>query len=256
MSKGASYALAAVVVVLLGGAGVYAYVTAPTKAPSTVVGTQPQMDHAGMVMDNGQMMATNTDQTAMMMASGTMMMAPLADGKYHIVPEQSTASFSLEEDLRGNHITVLGTTNQVTGAIKVDRTNLTTAQFDPIRINARTFVTDSEQRNNAIRRMILKTEDDANEYIEFTPKSVTGVPAKAELGQSFTFKVTGDLRVSGTTKEVTFDGTGSFTTEDQIAGTAQTKVHYPDFGVSVPNLPFLANVDQDTTLKIDFVAKK
>ena len=243
MSKGASYALAAAVVILLAGVGVYAYTTAPTKAPSTVVGTQ------------GQMMATGTDENAMM-ASGTAMTPPIADGKYHIVPEQSTASFSLEEDLRGTHITVLGTTNQVTGAIKVDRTNLTTAEFESIRINARTFVTDSEQRNNAIRRMILKTENDANEYIVFTPKSVTGVPAKAELGQSFTFKVTGDLTVSGVTKEVAFDGNGSFTTEDQIAGTAQTKIHYPDFGVSVPNLPFLANVDQDTVLKIDFVAKK
>lgn len=240
MSKGASYALAVVVVAVLIGAGVYLRVTAPTKAPSVVM-----TDQTGSTNGN------------VMIASNTAMTAPVvADGKYHLVPAQSTASFSLEEDLRGNHITVLGTTNQVSGAVKTDLTNLGATQFDTVRINARTFVTDSEQRNNAIRRMILKTEDDANEFIEFTPKSVTGAPASVVVGQKFAFKATGDLKVSGTTKEVTFDGTATFVDNDQITGSAQTKVHYPDFGVNVPNLPFLANVDQDATLKIDFVAKK
>lgn len=239
MSKGASYALAGVVAVVLIGAGVYAYVTAPTKEPSAVM-----TEREGSINGNA------------MIASNTVMTAPIADGKYHIVPTQSTASFSLEEDLRGTHITVLGTTAEVSGAVKVDRTNLASLQLDPIRINARTFVTDSEQRNNAIRRMILKTENDANEFIEFTPKSVVNAPASANIGERFSFKAVGDLKVSGVTKEVAFEGTATFISEDQVMGMAQTNVHYPDFGVTVPNLPFLANVDQDTTLKIDFVAKK
>ena len=239
MSKGASYGLVAVVVVVLAALGAYAYVTAPTKAPSMVMET-----------------ASTTDRGAMMMASGSAMTAPVADGKYHIVADQSKASFTLNELLRGQPVTVVGTTSQVEGAFQVDRTNLAALKLDPIRINARTFVTDDERRNNAIRRIVLKTEDDANEFIEFTPKSVTGAPASATIGQPFTFKATGDLKVSGVTKEVTFDGTATFTSADEIKGTAQTKVHYPDFGVTVPNLSFLANVDQDTTLKLDFVAKK
>lgn len=226
MSKGVSYALGAVVLLVLIGAGAYAYTTAPTKAPSALVN------------------------------EGAVMTAPAADGKFQIVSERSTASFSLEEDLRGTHITVLGTTNQVSGAVKADPASLAATEFDTIRINARTFVTDSEQRNNAIRRMILKTENDANEFIEFKPKSVSGTPATIEIGQPFSFKTTGDLTVSGVTKEVTFDGTATFDSADEISGSAQTRVHYPDFGVTVPDLPFLANVDQDTTLKIDFVAKK
>lgn len=246
MSNGAKYALIAVLVLILGGAGVYAYITSPTKPPSTVVTGQ------GEAMTGG----TNTNGSGVMTASGTTMTPPVADGRYHIVPEQTTASFALDEDLRGQRITVLGTTNQVSGAVKADPANLSASEFSTIRINARTFVTDDERRNNAIRRMVLKTEDDANEFIEFTPKSVTGAPVTATIGQSFTFKATGDLKVSGVTKEVTFDGTATFTSADEIKGTAQTKVHYPDFGVTVPNLSFLANVDQDTTLKLDFVAKK
>lgn len=205
----------------------------------------------GAAMTGGVMTGGNA-----MNASGTMTMPTMNDGKYHIMAEQSKASFSLEEDLRGEHITVTGVTNQVSGAFKADRTNLAAIQIDPIRINARTFVTDNESRNNAIRRMILKTENDANEYIEFTPKSVTEIPAAAEVGQTFPFKAMGDLKVSGVTKEVTFTGTAKFVSDTQLSGMAETKVHYPDFGVTVPNLPFLANVDQDTTLKIEFVAQK
>ena len=239
MSKGASYGLVAVVVVVLAALGAYAYVTAPTKAPSMVMET-----------------ASTTDRGAMMMASGSAMTAPVADGKYHIVADQSKASFTLNELLRGQPVTVVGTTSQVEGAFQVDRTNLAALKLDPIRINARTFVTDSEMRNNAIRRMILKTENDSNEFMVFTPTNVSGTPATIAIGQSFPFQVTGDLLVSGTTKSVTFNGTATFSADDQLSGSVQTKIHYPDFGVTVPNLPFLANVDQDTTLKLDFIAKK
>lgn len=240
MSKGASYGLAVVVVVVLAALGAYAYVTAPTKAPSVMMET-----------------ATTTEQgVAMTATSGTMMAAPVADGKYHILADQSKASFTLNELLRGQPVTVVGVTSQIEGAFQADRSNLAALKLEPIRINARTFVTDSEQRNNAIRRMILKTENDSNEFIIFTPTSVSGAPATIAIGQSFPFQVAGDLLVSGTTKPVTFTGNATFSADDQLSGSVEAKIHYPDFGVTVPNLPFLANVDQDTTLKLDFVAKK
>lgn len=229
MSKIASYLSGGAIVLLLGGIGAYAYVTAPTQGPSQgVTNPPPSQEVAGQGME---------------------------EGRYVIISEESTASFSLDEDLRGERITVLGTTNQVSGSLKVDRRDIAAASFEPIRINARTFVTDSEQRNNAIRRLILKTENDANEFIEFTPKTVTSAPASVEVDQAFPFVVVGDLKVSGVTKEVSFEGTATFTDEKVLSGRAQTRVHYPDFGLSVPNLSFLANVDKDTTLSITFVAK-
>jgi polyisoprenoid-binding protein YceI len=253
MFKGGSYALAVIVVLVLGGGGFYFYATAPTKAPSVLVTDQDDTANR----ENVPNQPTPAEQRQnVMVASGTVMAPPVADGKFHIVSDQSTASFTLNELLRGQPVVVIGKTSQVSGAVQADPANLAATTFETFKINARTFVTDSDMRNNAIRRMILKTEDDANEFIEFTPKTVTGAPAKAVIGQAFTYKITGDLKVSGTTKEVTFDGTGTFVSADQISGSVQTKIHYPDFGVTVPNLPFLANVDQDTTLKLDFIAKK
>lgn len=225
MQKTVQSVLIAIVVLALAAAGAYAYVVRPTKAPSQNAGSMEQP-------------------------------VPSAAGAYQIVPARSTASFSLQEDLRGERITVTGVTSDVSGEVNADRNNLAAASIGTIRINARTFVTDSEQRNNAIRRLILKTEDDANEFIEFKPSSITGLPASVEIGQSFPLEVTGDLTVSGTTKSVKFTGTAAFVSDNELSGSAQTLMHYPDFGISVPNLPFLANVEQDVTLKLEFVATR
>lgn len=225
--------LAVSALVLIGGYAVYSYATAPTKAP-----TGRTASAASAAPDQG----LKTDDVP-------------ADGKFHILPARTTASFALNEILRGQPKTVVGTTHDVDGAIAANRAGLNeTAYVGTIRINARTFVTDSEQRNKAVRRMILKTEDDANEFVVFTPKTIAGLPATAEIGQPFTFEITGDLLISGVTKETAFKGLAAFMSENEIAGNAETLLHYPDFGVSVPNLPFLANVDQDATLKLEFVA--
>lgn len=211
------------------GIGAYAYVVRPTKAPSEPPATDQQNTTANNeTPDNGS--------------------------TYTIVSERSSATFSLDEELRGEHVTVVGTTNSVSGSVTADRNDLSDAQIAVIRVNARTFLTDSEQRNNAIRRLILKTENDANEFITFTTKSISGMPASAEVGQSFPFEATGDLYVAGTTKEVTFRGTAMFDSDSEISGSAETLLHYPDFGITVPDLPFLANVEKDVLLKINFVA--
>ncbi len=169
---------------------------------------------------------------------------------------QPLVSSLLIEDLRGEPVTVVGTTADVTGEVTVDRAKLSQASIGTIRINARTFVTDSEQRNNAIRRLILKTEDDKNEFITFTATSIDGLPTSAEVGKQFPFSATGDLTVSGQTRKITFEGKAMFVSDDEISGAVQTMVHYPDFGISVPKLPFLANVHEDVMLRLDFVAAR
>lgn len=219
------------------GIGTYTYATRPTKAP-----TQP-IENAVKPIDT----ATTTKP---------IVQEPRKDGTFRIISERSKATFTLGEILRGSPVTVVGTTNQVAGEIQADRTNLSALQIGTIRVNARTFVTDNPQRNNAIQRMILKSENDANEFIEFVPKNVTGTPATAEIGQTFDFQVTGDLLVSGSTKEVTFKGKGTFVQNNELSGNAETTVHYPDFGISIPQLPFLADVDEDVKLTIEFVATR
>ncbi len=162
---------------------------------------------------------------------------------FRISSEESLATFTLDEILRGEPKTVVGTTKNVSGEIALDRANLDQTHLGTMRINARTFTTDSEQRNRAIVRLIFKSEDPANEFIEFTPTETTGIPAVVENGVPFTFTTVGDLKISGVTQRATFLGTATFESDDRLRGSAKTVVRYAEYGLSVPDLPFLADVD-------------
>jgi polyisoprenoid-binding protein YceI len=164
--------------------------------------------------------------------------------------------FNIFEELRGKPVTVVGTTNQVTGTITADPDALSSAMVSEIRINARTLKTDSAQRDGAIGRLILESEKDAYEYITFKPTRIEGLPEKATIGTAFDFKATGLLTIRDIGRQVTFTGTATFVSETELTGSAQTIIPRADFNLNIPDLPFLANLGKDVTLKVKLTAKK
>lgn len=171
---------------------------------------------------------------------------------FEIVPDASQARFVIDEVLQGAPKTVVGTTNQVAGQIALDLTDLDTAQVGSIRINARTFATDSEQRNRAIQNRILKT--DQHEYITFTPTRLIGLPDTTAVGTTVPFQVVGDLTIGGVTREVTFDATLTPAAADRLEGQASTTIRYADWGLSIPQVPMVAGVADTVQLQLAFVA--
>jgi polyisoprenoid-binding protein YceI len=169
---------------------------------------------------------------------------------FSIDSTSSRATFTINEVLRGSPKTVVGATDQVAGEASVDLTDPSTLQIGTIKINARTLTTDESQRNNSIRRFILST--DQYEFIEFTPTKIEGLPASID-GQ-FSFTVTGDLTVKDSTNPVTFDVTATLVSDSQIEGTATAKITRSEFGVTIPSVPFVADVSDDVSLELDFVA--
>jgi polyisoprenoid-binding protein YceI len=174
---------------------------------------------------------------------------------YRIVPEESEVRFVIDEVLRGSPYTVVGTTSEVAGDIVVDVDTPTNTQVGTIRVNARTLTTDSDQRNRALRSFILKSAEDAYEFVEFQPTAIEGLPENVTVGESFSFQIVGDLTVAGTTQSVMFDATAALGENDQLTGQAVATVMYPDFNLTIPNVPFVAGVDEDVRLEIDFVAQ-
>lgn len=171
---------------------------------------------------------------------------------FTIIPEESEASFSLGEILRGAPKTVVGVTDQVAGELAVDVSDLGTAEVGEVRINARTLVTDSDNRNRAIRNRILFT--DSYEFITFTPTSVNGLSGSAAVGDTLTFEIEGDLTIRDTTLPVVFETTATLVADDRVEGTASTVVAHADFGLVIPSVQSVADVDEEVTLAIDFVA--
>lgn len=74
------------------------------------------------------------------------------------------------------------------------------------------------------------------------------------MGDTLEFTVTGDLTIAGITQSTTFNVTATLTADDQITGTAETIVQRAAFNLTIPRVPSVANVGEDVTLKLRFVA--
>lgn len=165
---------------------------------------------------------------------------------------QSTASFTIAEILRGEDFVVLGTTDQVGGQVAFDSADPASAQIGEIVINARTFVTDSDMRNNAINNRILFTEE--FEFVRFQPTAINDLPNNVQIGDSVDLEIVGDLTIMDATLPVTFDTTLTYTSESEITGSGSSTIVYSDFGVEVPLTPSVSFVADELTITLDFVA--
>ncbi len=141
------------------------------------------------------------------------------------------------------------------GQVAVDPTDLSTIQFSQIIVNARTFETDSGNRERAIRGpIILNSASDEFEFITFDVTSVDGLSGELTVGEPLTFTVTGDLLIRDTTSQVTFEVTATLVDETTIDGSASATVLRSDYGIGIPNAPGVADVGDEVLIQLDFVA--
>jgi polyisoprenoid-binding protein YceI len=171
---------------------------------------------------------------------------------FEINQAESEVRFELDEDLRGIRQTVVGTTDQIAGQIALNLSDLSTAQVGEIQINARTLATDNNFRNRAIQNEILDTEE--YEFISFVPTAVNGLPASAAVGEEIGFTIEGDLTIRDVTEPVTFSVTATAVSGTQITGIATATVLRDTYGLTIPEVPNVANVENEVDLIITFVA--
>jgi polyisoprenoid-binding protein YceI len=171
---------------------------------------------------------------------------------YQISSADSQVTFELDEDLRGNRVTVVGTTNQVAGELAVDFNDLSQTQVGVIQINARTLATDNSNRNRAMQNEILDTG--SYEYITFVPTAVSGLPQSVNIGDAITFTIEGNLTIRNVTLPASFTVEATAVSDTQIVGTASAIVTRSDYGLTIPSVPNVANVEEEVELYIDFVA--
>ena len=183
--------------------------------------------------------------------------APVSEPvQFSIVSEESSASFTLEEDLRGQRTTVVGTTSEVGGNVMVDLANPRESSIGTILINARTLETDNNFRNRALRSQILQSARDEYEFIVFEARELSNFSAESvAVGETLTLDITGDLTVTGVTRSVTFNAEVTLESETQIRGSATVNLLHADFGLVIPDVRSVANVTDDVELKLEFVAR-
>ena len=219
-------------------------------APATV---PAQEENAGK-----EAAATATTEAATDDAGAETEENPSADGgelkTFVIDPDQSEARFLINEVLLGSDKTVIGVTSQITGEVGIAPTDPGRTEIGTISIDARDLTTDSSRRNRSIQRFVLRSALDENRYITFEPTAIDGLPSTVGVGEPFDFTVTGDLTVRATTQPVTFDMTVTANSEDEITGLGTATILYADFGISIPSVPAVANVEDEVRLEIEFTA--
>jgi polyisoprenoid-binding protein YceI len=174
---------------------------------------------------------------------------------YRIDQRDSRVTFTMQETLQGTPTTVIGGTDQIAGDVIIDFDNPAQSQIGTLRINARTLITAEEMRNRAIRAEILRSREDEFEFIEFVPTQLNNLPATIVVGETYLIEIVGDLTIVGTTRSVTFAADVTINEPDIISGTASATVLYADWGITIPDAPGVADITDEVTLAIEFVAR-
>lgn len=193
--------------------------------------------------------------------------APASEATTPVVPQASSAArvfviqssastvrYELDEELRGKPVHVVGATSEVAGEIAVTLGNTPAITIGDLAINARTFKTDSANRDNAVARFILKSEEAANEFITLRQVVAEKLPASIVAGQPFSFEAAGNITIAGVTKPVVFAVRDVVITEAGLTGTATATVKRSDFGLQIPSIPSVANVTDEVLLTAQLAA--
>jgi polyisoprenoid-binding protein YceI len=178
---------------------------------------------------------------------------PAGSQTFVIVAQESEARFIINEMLLGQPKTVIGTTNALSGELTVDAANPAASVIGPFQIDAGTFVTDNDNRNGAIRRFILQSNQ--HQYITFNATELTGLQDAVSVGDEIEFEIMGDLTVRDITNTVLFIVTMQVVSESELRGTAATIVAREAFEITIPQVPSVANVGEEFIVEVDFVAR-
>lgn len=195
-----------------------------------------------------------TAQSVGQSAAAAQAAAPVGATKLQLIAGQSTASYTVGEQLAGRDLPndAVGTTSGVAGSI-VLAPDGTVVSGSKVTIDLSTLASDESRRDNFVKSNVLQTG--TYPTAEFVPTKLEGLPAALPTSGDAAFKMTGDLTVRGVTQTVTWDVTAQ-AQPNAVSGTAATTVTFEQFGMTPPKVGPVLSVDEQLMLQIDFQAER
>jgi len=168
-----------------------------------------------------------------------------------VVSTESKATYKINEELRGVPTLVTGNTTAITGFITLDVANkkIVTGKIE---IDANSFATDIPARDENVKKLVLEADKDNNKLITFVSTNIEGV---LEVGKPSNVNIAGTITIKGITKPLVLTGIALLNPDNSLALSVKTVLTYGDFGVTIPDFPFLANIDKTVDLSVDLVAR-
>lgn len=173
---------------------------------------------------------------------------------YRINQTKSFIQFSIAENKSDGIKTITGTNTNIYGDLSIDTENNTlSVASNTITIDARTFKTDSKDRDGSINRLILKTTTAGNEFITFNLNPITNIP-ELKINQPTKVAINGTLIISQISKDINFEAE-IVKTENGLNINFETNIKRSDFNLKLPGYPGVT-VDDIIKIEAKIVAEK
>jgi polyisoprenoid-binding protein YceI len=153
----------------------------------------------------------------------------LAVGEVWGISDASELGYRVKEILFGVDTEGVGRTNQITGSLAIDGTQVTDAEFV---VDVATIESDDSRRDNQFRGRIMSTDEFPEAVFTLTAPIQLGT--EATEGATVETTATGDLTLRGVTNPVTFDVSARLE-NGKIGVLGDIPVVFNDYGISNPS---------------------
>ena len=176
------------------------------------------------------------------------------DGTWTVKPGDTAnfVGYRVTEKLIANvaQTTATGRTDNVTGTITIDGSTISDVT---ITADLRDLTSDQSLRDGRIRSQGLESDRFPEaKFVLTSPITLSAVPA---VGETVTTEATGDFTLHGVTKSVTISLEGRWDGKQvQIVG--NLPVAFSDYGITAPNSPLVASVDDHGEMELQIFFTK
>lgn len=171
-----------------------------------------------------------------------------------LISEESEAEYSINEVLRGVPTLVVGKSQALSGNVLMNTEDAIEIIGGEIKLDAKSFKTAISLRDNNVANLILKANEEGNEFIVFKPASISGLEGDLVLNQDLPVEIIGDLTIAGVTQTMIFIGTINWSDDNTFSGVITSDLTYANFNLALPDFDFFTDVDEVAKLKISFKA--
>lgn len=196
----------------------------------------------------GNFIAEDDAPAAAVSTSGAQAATGALAGTWTVVPgtepNRTAAGYTVHEILRGADVTVVGSTDQVSGSATVEDETLTAAE---IVVQVDGITTDISQRDGQFRTRVMDTA--THPTATFTlgePVDLSSLPTD---GTTATVQATGTLTLRGAERPVTVDVV-ALRSGENIVASGSIPSTWADYGIEPPSLGF---VTVDDAGSVDFL---
>lgn len=155
--------------------------------------------------------------------------APAAAGEVWDITDASELGYRVKEILFGVDTEGVGRTNQITGSLVIDGTQVTDAEFV---VDVATIESDDGRRDNQFRGRIMSTDEFPQAVFTLTEPIELGT--EATEGATVDTTATGELTLRGVTNPVTFDVSARLE-NGKIGVLGDIPVVFADYSIANPS---------------------